>query len=95
MSKSKQDQLYEFNMQRETWCRVETTSRFWSLPQRKHFRAHLQNSCDFSALQTARPEQRSSWMDRDDNSRHPERRHFEDSYKSHQVLGTSINLCED
>ncbi|XP_043075674.1 spermatogenesis-associated protein 45-like [Puntigrus tetrazona] len=96
MSKSKQDQLYELNMQRETWCRVETTSRFWNLAERKHFRCHLKNTCDFRALQTARPEQRSSWMmDGDSNTRHPERRHFEDSYKTHQVLGTAINLYEE
>ncbi|KAK9956728.1 hypothetical protein ABG768_014441 [Culter alburnus] len=85
MSKSKQDQLYEFNMQRETWCRVETTSRFWNLPERKHFRCHLRNSCDFSGLQTARPEQRCSWMGSSNNTTHPERRHFEDGYKAHLV----------
>ncbi|XP_073672449.1 spermatogenesis-associated protein 45 [Garra rufa] len=82
MSNSKQAQLYEFNMQRESWCRVETTSRFWNLPERKHFRRHLQNTCDFGALQTARPEQRSSWMEINNiNTRHPERRHFEDICK--------------
>ncbi|KAF4099734.1 spermatogenesis-associated protein 45-like [Onychostoma macrolepis] len=97
MSKSKQDQLSELNVQRETWCRVETTSRFWNLPERKHFRCHLQNTCDLSAQQTARSEQRSSWMDSDNNTntRHPERRHFDDSYKTHQVLGTAINLYEE
>ncbi|KAK2883997.1 hypothetical protein QQF64_016171 [Cirrhinus molitorella] len=82
-------------MQRESWCRVETTSRFWNLPERKHFRRHLHNTCDFSALQTAHPEQRSTWMDISNNTRHPERRHFEDSYETHLVGETTINLCKE
>ncbi|XP_051951161.1 uncharacterized protein LOC127621552 [Xyrauchen texanus] len=82
MSKSKQDQLYKLNMQRETWCRVETTSRFWNLPERKHFRCHLKNTCDFSARQSL--EQRSFWMG-NNNTQHPERRHFEETYRAHLV----------
>ncbi|KAI7799975.1 permatogenesis-associated protein 45, partial [Triplophysa rosa] len=78
MSNSKQDKLYELNMQRESWCRVETTSRFWNLPERRHFNGHLQDTRDFSALQKASPERRSSWME-SSNTRHPERRHFEES----------------
>ncbi|XP_067273997.1 spermatogenesis-associated protein 45-like [Pseudorasbora parva] len=86
MSKSKQNQLYELNMQRETWCIIEKSSRFWNLPERKHFRCHLRNSCDISALQTGHPEQRSSWRSSGDNTTtHPERRHFEDSYNAHLV----------
>ncbi|NP_001410753.1 spermatogenesis-associated protein 45 isoform 1 [Danio rerio] len=83
---SKQERLYELNMHRETWCRVETTSKYWNLPERKHFRCHLQNTCDISALQTASPEQRSAWMSSGgQNTAHPERRHFEDSYRAHLV----------
>ncbi|XP_077076235.1 spermatogenesis-associated protein 45 [Siphateles boraxobius] len=84
MSKSKQDQLYELNMQRETWCCVEANSRSWNLPERKHFRCHLRSSFEFSARQTASPEQRCSWMGSNNNT-HPERKHFEDSYNAHLV----------
>ncbi|XP_065112234.2 spermatogenesis-associated protein 45 [Paramisgurnus dabryanus] len=80
MSKSKQDKLYELNMRRETWCGVETTSKFWNLPERRHFRCHLQDTHGSSST----PEQRSSWM-QSNNTRHPERRHFEESYESHLV----------
>ncbi|XP_073712368.1 spermatogenesis-associated protein 45 [Misgurnus anguillicaudatus] len=80
MSKSKQDKLYELNMRRETWCRVETTSKFWNLPERRHFRCHLQDTRGSSSM----PEQRSSWM-QSNNTRHPQRRHFEESYESHLV----------
>jgi len=93
MSKSKQDQLYELNMRRETWCCVEATSRSWNLPERKHFRCHLRRSSEFSAMQTASPEQRCSWMG-SNNNKHPERKHFEDSCKMrlYSILNLLGNL---
>ncbi|TRY98111.1 hypothetical protein DNTS_028474 [Danionella cerebrum] len=85
MAKSKEDQLQRLNIQRETWCRVETPRNFWNLPQRKHFRCHLRSGCELGALQTARPEERSAWMTSSDEASHPERRHFEDQHYIHLV----------
>ncbi|XP_072536470.1 spermatogenesis-associated protein 45 [Salminus brasiliensis] len=81
MSKSNAEELYALNMRRETWCCVEADSRIWERAQRRHFNCHLRNTCDFSALQTAKPEERSAWVGTP--ARHRERRHFEESYKAH------------
>ncbi|XP_007245537.3 spermatogenesis-associated protein 45 [Astyanax mexicanus] len=82
MSGRRAGELYELNMRRETWCRVEQAgSSIGELPHRRHFSCHLRNTCDFSALLTARPEQRSAWTGTPD--RYRERRHFEESYKVH------------
>ncbi|XP_036437096.1 spermatogenesis-associated protein 45-like [Colossoma macropomum] len=83
MSKSKAEELFELNMRRETWCCVEADSGIWLRAQRRHFDHHLRNTCDFSATQTAKPEERSAWMG--SPARYRERRHFEESYKAHLV----------
>ncbi|XP_066533961.1 spermatogenesis-associated protein 45-like [Hoplias malabaricus] len=80
MTRSKAEELYELNLQRESWCCVEADSRIWHQAQRKHFNCHLHNTCDFSAQQTVKPEERCCWMKAP--IKHPERRHFEESWLS-------------
>lgn len=83
MSKSKEEALFELNMRRETWCRVEADSKFWERAERRHYDCHLQNTCDFKSLQAVCPEERSDWIGQQTLAlnKHPERKHFEESSK--------------
>ncbi|XP_060763645.1 spermatogenesis-associated protein 45-like [Neoarius graeffei] len=81
MAKLKQEQLHELNMRRETWCCVEVKGRIWDRPERRHFACQHRNTCDFSAILTVKPEERSSWMTSQASYR--EKRHVNESYESH------------
>ncbi|XP_076873417.1 spermatogenesis-associated protein 45 [Brachyhypopomus gauderio] len=83
MSKSKENKLHELNMRRETWCCVEADSKIWKRAERRHFDCHLRHHCDFAALQTAKPEERDTWMGIP--TRYAERKHFKESYEAHLV----------
>ncbi|XP_069054180.1 spermatogenesis-associated protein 45 isoform X2 [Lepisosteus oculatus] len=81
MSQDPGQALYELNMQRETWCRVEADSKgFWRRAQRKHFARHLQCTSDLNAHNTHSPSDRSAWMSH--AATIPERRHFPESCKN-------------
>ncbi|XP_066560789.1 spermatogenesis-associated protein 45 [Amia ocellicauda] len=82
MSNGQEKSLYDLNLHRETWCRVEASSKgSWLRSQRKHFPGHLQSSPDRNAPPAPGPEQRCSWVKGNANA--PERRHFAQSYKAH------------
>lgn len=84
MSKYKEGALFELNMLRETWCRVEIDSKFWERAEKRHFDCHLQNTCDFKSLQAVTPEQRSVWTAAGHVTKYSERKHFEESRKHYQ-----------
>ncbi|XP_015194632.2 spermatogenesis-associated protein 45 isoform X3 [Lepisosteus oculatus] len=98
MSQDPGQALYELNMQRETWCRVEADSKgFWRRAQRKHFARHLQCTSDLNAHNTHSPSDRSAWMSH--AATIPERRHFPESYmtfcksvKHQQKLKDKVHL---
>ncbi|KAG5846588.1 hypothetical protein ANANG_G00116580 [Anguilla anguilla] len=83
MSKSKGDALYQLNAQRESWCRVEADSKFWTPTERRHFSCHLQTTYNFKSPHAQRPDQRSSWIG--GVVRLPERKHFEENNWTHLV----------
>ncbi|KAJ8396152.1 hypothetical protein AAFF_G00020190 [Aldrovandia affinis] len=83
MSKAKDDALYQLNVQRETWCRVEADSKFWAQAERRHFACHLQTTCGFKSLHAQRADQRSSWIG--GIATLPERKHFAENNKAHLV----------
>ncbi|CAL8315635.1 unnamed protein product [Boreogadus saida] len=86
MPQSTQQELYEQNLRRETWCQVERNSRqSWDRPERRHFGCHLRTSRDFSSPRAAEPERRSAWTERPSAAPLAQRRHFEERAKSHLV----------
>ncbi|XP_071776326.2 spermatogenesis-associated protein 45 [Centroberyx gerrardi] len=86
MSGSEERALLEVNRRRETWCRVEADPRqSWERAQRRHFRCHLRTSGALRSPQPAGPQLRSAGTERPLPAKHPERRHFEEGYKTHLV----------
>ncbi|XP_028809341.1 spermatogenesis-associated protein 45 [Denticeps clupeoides] len=83
MADANKDGLYEQNLRRETWCRVEAGGRFWQGAERRHFRCHLRTTLDLQSPGNGIPEQRSAWMEQ--ASQYPERRHFNGAHKTHLV----------
>ncbi|XP_063078365.1 spermatogenesis-associated protein 45-like [Engraulis encrasicolus] len=83
MAKPSAEELYAFNMRRETWCKIEFDSEFMKLRERRHFTCHLQNSLDLGAQQSFTTLDRSRWMQGHHCGRHVERKHFEESRNAH------------
>uniref|UniRef100_A0A3P8Z8N4 Uncharacterized protein n=1 Tax=Esox lucius TaxID=8010 RepID=A0A3P8Z8N4_ESOLU len=82
MSKSKDPRkskaMFELNMRRETWCRVDNHSK-WERAENRHFDCHLRSSWDFKSLQAVTPEQRSGWTA---GLAHPKRNNNKKNYKN-------------
>ncbi|XP_029903677.1 spermatogenesis-associated protein 45 [Myripristis murdjan] len=82
MSGCEERALLEVNRRRETWCQVERqAAQAWERPERRHFRCHLRTS----GAQPGGEQHRAAWMLQQLPARRPERRHFEESYKTHLV----------
>ncbi|XP_071323935.1 spermatogenesis-associated protein 45 isoform X5 [Trachinotus anak] len=88
MSGPEERALLELNLRRETWCQVEGDPRQCrERTERRHYRRHLRTSpALLTALTAAAPQQRrAACTERPGPAALPERRHFEESYKSHLV----------
>eukprot|EP00064_Thunnus_orientalis_P018544 superscaffoldBa00004314_g18645 len=86
MSGSEEQALLELNLRRETWCQVEGTPRqSWERTERRHYRSHLRTSPVLLTALTAGPQRRAARTERPPPAKLPERKHFEESYKSHLV----------
>ncbi|GAA6228262.1 spermatogenesis-associated protein 45-like [Lates japonicus] len=88
MSGSGERALLELNLRRETWCQVEMNPRqSWERTERRHCGSHLRTSpVLLTALTAAGPQRsRTARTERPPPVKLPERRHFEESYKSHLV----------
>ncbi|KAF0023921.1 spermatogenesis-associated protein 45-like [Scophthalmus maximus] len=87
MSGSGERALLQLNLRRDTWCQVEVNPRqAWDRTQRKHHRGHLRTSPALLAAMTrGGPPPGGARRDPPPPARLPERRHFEESYKSHLV----------
>ncbi|KAG9347545.1 hypothetical protein JZ751_005113, partial [Albula glossodonta] len=93
MSEAKGDTLYQLNMQRETWCRVEGGSKFWTHAERRHFACHLQSTCDFKSPTAQRSEQRSSWIR--GVAKLAERKHFAQNITPRHTFTVIDQNCYD
>ncbi|XP_069033559.1 spermatogenesis-associated protein 45 [Embiotoca jacksoni] len=70
--------LLQLNLRRETWCQVEGKPRqSWDRPERRHYRAHRQTGPVLRPAPTGTELQTPA--------KRPQRKHFEESYKSHLV----------
>lgn len=86
MSGSEEQALLELNLRRETWCQVEGNPRLsWERTERRHYRSHLRTSPVLLTALTAGPQRRAARTERPPPAKLPERKHFEESYKSHLV----------
>ncbi|XP_042246138.1 spermatogenesis-associated protein 45-like isoform X1 [Thunnus maccoyii] len=86
MSGSEEQALLELNLRRETWCQVEGKPRqSWERTERRHYRSHLRTSPVLLTALTAGPQRRAARTERPPPAKLPERKHFEESYKSHLV----------
>ncbi|XP_035000061.1 spermatogenesis-associated protein 45-like [Hippoglossus stenolepis] len=86
MSGREEPALLQLNLRRETWCQVELNPRqSWERTERTHHRGHLRTSPVLLAALTAGPQRGGGSSERPPPVKLPERRHFEDSYKSHLV----------
>ncbi|XP_022070897.2 spermatogenesis-associated protein 45-like [Acanthochromis polyacanthus] len=86
MSGCEERALLELNLQRESWCQVEMDPRqSWERTERRHYRKHLRTSPVLLTALTAGPQRRAACTERPAPVRLPERRHFEESHKSHLV----------
>ncbi|KAG2467214.1 SPT45 protein, partial [Polypterus senegalus] len=76
MSESKEPAIQQLNMQRESWCMVEASSRqSWERTQRKHFKQHLRSSFTFGDQCAATEYNRATWATAE--LEHREKRHFD------------------
>ncbi|XP_061899586.1 spermatogenesis-associated protein 45-like [Entelurus aequoreus] len=83
MPGSKAEPLLDVNMQRETWCQVESGAlRSWERSERKHYRAHLRSSSVLLSAMTGGPRQGTASRGWPPPANLPQRRHFEESYNS-------------
>ncbi|XP_023123529.2 spermatogenesis-associated protein 45-like [Amphiprion ocellaris] len=86
MSGCEERALLELNLRRESWCQVEMDPRqSWERTERRHYRKHLRTSPVLLTALTAGPQRRAACTERPAPAKLPERRHFEESYKSHLV----------
>ncbi|XP_008300035.1 spermatogenesis-associated protein 45 [Stegastes partitus] len=86
MSGCEERALLELNLRRESWCQVEVSPRqTWERTQRRHYGSHLRTSPVLLTALTAGPQRRAACTERQAPAKLPERRHFEESYKSHLV----------
>ncbi|XP_074484201.1 spermatogenesis-associated protein 45 [Sebastes fasciatus] len=86
MSGGEERALLELNLRRETWCRVDgNPQQAWERTERRHYRGHLRTSPVLLTALTAGPQRRAADRCRPPPSELPERRHYEESYKSHLV----------
>ncbi|XP_073348527.1 spermatogenesis-associated protein 45 [Pagrus major] len=86
MSGPEERTLLEQNLRRETWCQVEMNPRqSWERTERRHYRSHLRSSPVLLTALTAAPQRRAACSERPPPAKLPERRHFEEIYKSHLV----------
>ncbi|XP_044025162.1 spermatogenesis-associated protein 45-like [Siniperca chuatsi] len=86
MSGSEERALLELNLRRETFCKVEMNPRqSWERTERRHYRSHLRTSPVLVTALTAGQQRRAACSERPPPAKLPERRHFEESYKSHLV----------
>ncbi|KAM4522344.1 spermatogenesis-associated protein 45 [Odontesthes bonariensis] len=78
--------LQELNLRRETWCQVETNPRqLWERSERRHYRSHLRTSPVLLKALTGGAQHRAACTEPPPPAKLPERRHFEECYKSHLV----------
>ncbi|XP_030261067.1 spermatogenesis-associated protein 45 [Sparus aurata] len=86
MSEPEERTLLELNLRRETWCQVDTNPRqSWERTERRHYGSHLRTSPVLLSALTAAPQRRAAGSERPPPSKLAERRHFEETYKSHLV----------
>ncbi|XP_062267565.1 spermatogenesis-associated protein 45-like [Platichthys flesus] len=86
MSSREEPALLQLNLRRETWCQVEGDSgQSWERTERRHHRGHLRTSPVLLAALIAGPQPGGGRSERLPPVKLPERRHFEESYKSHLV----------
>ncbi|MEQ2279014.1 hypothetical protein AMECASPLE_005135 [Ameca splendens] len=86
LSGSEERVLLEMNMRRETWCQVEADPRgFWERTERRHYRNHLKTSAVLLSALTGGQQRSAACTERRLPAKLPERKHFEESYKSHLV----------
>ncbi|KAK2855887.1 hypothetical protein Q5P01_004622 [Channa striata] len=86
MSGPEEQILLELNSRRETWCQVETNPRqSWERTERRHHPGHLRTSPILVTTLSIGPQHREACTQRTPPIKLPERRHFDESYKSHLV----------
>ncbi|XP_060947961.1 spermatogenesis-associated protein 45-like [Limanda limanda] len=86
MASREQPALLQLNLHRETWCQVGGDSgQAWERTERRHHRGHLRTSPVLLAALTGAPQRGGGSSERPPQVKLPERRHFEESYKSHLV----------
>ncbi|KAK7907292.1 hypothetical protein WMY93_015904 [Mugilogobius chulae] len=84
MSSPEEQALLELNFRRETWCQVEGGPRqSWDRAQRKHYKKHLKTSASLDQALKGQNQVRTSRLDHPAPARLAQRRHYEDSNKSH------------
>ncbi|XP_072296807.1 spermatogenesis-associated protein 45 [Eucyclogobius newberryi] len=86
MSGRDEQALLEMNNRRESWCQVEGGPRqSWDRAQRKHYRKHLKTGSSLDQALKGQNQTRTSRLDHPAPAPLAQRRHYEDSYKSHLV----------
>ncbi|XP_056283550.1 spermatogenesis-associated protein 45-like [Pseudoliparis swirei] len=83
---AEQRALLEMNLRRETWCQVEVSpARAWERTERRHYRGHLRTGPVLRAALAAGGQRGAARSERPTGPERPERRHFEESYRSQLV----------
>ncbi|XP_047429529.1 spermatogenesis-associated protein 45-like [Mugil cephalus] len=86
MSGPEERALLELNLWRESWCQVESSPRqSWERTERRHYRTHLRTGPVLLRALTEGAHRGAACTRPPPPVKLPERRHFEESYRSHLV----------